>query len=91
VITSGSTNFFLTTNFMPTISVVEVDGTVPGNAYGPIELEPGPHLVKLKCADNISEQRIQAAAGEVYEFVFVAGRRPSECRGSLGRMRSKKS
>jgi hypothetical protein len=90
VITSGSTNFFLATNFMPTISVVEVDGVAPTNSYGPIELSPGPHIVKLKCSDNISEQKLDAMAGEIYEFAVVSGRRPSECRGSLTRTKSGK-
>jgi hypothetical protein len=85
VITSGSTNFFLATNFMPSISVVEVDGGSPSNTYGPIELSPGPHVVKLKCSDNVSELKIDAVAGEVYEFAVVSGGRPSQCRGTLVR------
>jgi hypothetical protein len=87
IITAGDTNFFLATTFRPTVSVVEVDGAPPKNAYGPIELEPGPHTVKLKCGDLISEQNITAAAGEVYQFGIGMGRTLSGCRGVLGRFR----
>ena len=75
---------------MPTISVVEVDGVPPANSYGPIELSPGPHVIKLKCSDNVSEQKIDAAAGEIYEFAVVSGGRPSACRGSLIRTKAAK-
>ena len=70
-ITAGDTNVWLAASGK-SVSVVDVDGAAPENGQGPIELSPGPHKVKLKCNDNISEQEITVAAGEVYQFsVFV--------------------
>ena len=70
-ITAGDTNMWLIATGK-SVSVAEVDGVVPDKPKGPIELAPGPHKVKLKCNDNISEQDITVAAGEVYQFsVFV--------------------
>jgi hypothetical protein len=86
VVTSGGTNLW-TLGRMPTISVVEVDGAAPANAYGPIELAPGPHKLKMKCGGNITETQVTVAAGEVYEFSVVMGG-PGGCQGSLYRVRS---
>jgi hypothetical protein len=70
-ITAGDTNIWLIATGK-SVSVAEVDGVVPEHPQGPIELAPGPHKVKLKCNDNISEQDITVAAGEVYQFsVYV--------------------
>jgi hypothetical protein len=86
VVTSGGTNLW-TLGRMPTISVVEVDGATPANAYGPIELAPGPHKLKMKCGGNITESQVTVAAGDVYEFSVVMGG-PGGCEGSLYRVRS---
>lgn len=88
VVTSGGTNLW-TLGRMPTISVVEVDGTPPANAYGPIELVPGPHKLKMKCGSNITETQVTVAAGEVYEFSVVMGG-PGGCQGSLYRVQAAK-
>jgi hypothetical protein len=86
VVTSGGTNLW-TLGRMPTISVVEVDGATPANAYGPIELAPGPHKLKMKCGGNITESQVTVAAGDVYEFSVVMGG-PGGCEGSLYKVRS---
>ena len=70
-ITAGDTNVWLAATGK-SVSVVDVDGTAPQYPQGPIELSPGPHKIKLKCNDNISEQDLTVAAGEVYQFsVYV--------------------
>ncbi len=88
VITSGSSNIVLATNFMPTVSVVEVDGKAVSKPYGPIEIEPGLHTVKMKCADSTNTRTIEAAAGDVYEFAMIAAPGESGCQGSLNRTRA---
>jgi hypothetical protein len=70
-ITAGDTNVWLAASGK-SVSVVDVDGVAPEHSQGPIELSPGTHKLKLKCNDNITEQEISVAAGEVYQFsVFV--------------------
>jgi len=70
-ITAGDTNIWLIASGK-SVSVVDVDGTAPENSKGPIELSQGPHKVKLKCNDVISEQEITATAGDVFQFsVYV--------------------
>jgi hypothetical protein len=70
-ITAGDTNIWLIATGK-SVSVADVDDVVPDHPQGPIELAPGPHKVKLKCNDKITEQEITVAAGEVYQFsVFV--------------------
>src|SRR3569832_415798 len=88
VVTSGGTNLW-TLGRMPTISVVEVDGTTPANAYGPIELVTGPHKLKMKCGCNITETQDTVAACEVYEFSVVMGC-PGGCQVSLYRVQAAK-
>src|SRR3569832_1737174 len=63
VVTSGGTNLW-PLGRLPTISVVEVDGTPPAKAYGPKELVQGPHKLKMKCGGNITETQVTVAAGE---------------------------
>jgi hypothetical protein len=70
-ITAGDTNVWLAATGK-SVSVVDVDGAVPEYPQGPVELAPGPHKIKLKCNDNISEQDLTVAAGEIYQFsVYV--------------------
>jgi hypothetical protein len=86
IITSGSTNLFLATKFGPVISVAEVDGVPPEKRFGPIELAPGPHKIKMKCDRNETEREWTVSAGEVYEFsiVMLGG----ACEGDLVKVRS---
>lgn len=88
VVTSGSTNAWTFLKFTPTISVVEVDGVHTDKAYGPIELAPGPHTIKMKCGENITERNVTVTAGEVYEFALAVGGGIPGCQGSLVRVRS---
>src|SRR3569832_551229 len=88
VVTSGGT-YLWNLGRMPTISVVEVDGTPPANAYGSIELVTGSHKLKMKYGGNITETQLTVAAGEVYEFsVVMCG--PGGCQGSLYRVQAAK-
>jgi hypothetical protein len=90
VITSGSTNVWTFLSTAPSISVVEVDGVRTENSYGPIELEPGPHKIKMKCGIHANELEITVAAGDVYEFAIAMGGRIAGCEGSLVKVKSAK-
>lgn len=90
VITSGSTNVWTFLTVSPSISVSEVDGVRTENSYGPIELEPGPHKIKMKCGNNVTEREITVAAGDVYEFALVMGGGIAGCEGSLVKVKSAK-
>jgi len=86
-ITAGDTNIWLAASGK-SVSVVEVDGAVPQNPNGPIELAPGIHKVKLKCNDNISEQEITAAAGDVYQFAAFVDPNDHHVEGRLQKIRT---
>ena len=88
ILTSGDTNFFALTRFGPVISVVEIDGKPIDKPYGPIELEPGTHLVTMKCGDAIKTNSVTVSAGEVYQFAIVTNPGVKGCLGSLSRVRS---
>lgn len=85
VIIEGSTNAWLAVKFGPTISVVEIDGKPVENGYGPFDLEPGSHVVKMKCGKTTNDVSINVVAGEVYEFGY--GPRAQGCEGGLLRTR----
>lgn len=86
-ITAGDTNIWLIAGGK-SVSVVDVDGTAPENSKGPIELAPGPHKVKLKCNDVISEQEITAAAGDVFQFSVYVDPNDHHFEARLQRIRS---
>ena len=85
-ITAGDTNIWLAASGK-SVSVAEVDGVAPEHNQGPIELAPGSHKVKLKCNENISEQEITVAAGEVYQFSVYVDPQDHHVEGRLQRIK----
>jgi hypothetical protein len=85
-ITAGDTNLWLAATGKA-VTVVDVDGATPEHNQGPIELSPGTHKVRLKCADNVSEQEVTVAAGEVYQFSVLVDPRDHHVEGRLQRIK----
>jgi hypothetical protein len=88
VVTSGSTNAWTFLSTTPSVSVVEVDGAQTDKPYGPIELQPGTHKIKMKCGNNINDRELSVVAGDVYEFAVGMGGGAPGCQGVLIKVKS---
>lgn len=87
LILSGDVVSYGSPGFGPRVSIAEVDGKPVAEPYGPLELAPGRHTVKLACDGSTNPHTLTMAAGEVYQFlVRTAGAKG--CIATLARVRT---
>ena len=86
-ITSGDTYFYGATRRQE-ISVIELDGKATAGPADPIELQPGSHMLRMKCGENISAYSFNVRAGEIYQYVMRALPDGKGCKAALARVRS---
>ena len=86
-ITSGDTHFYGATRHGQPIAVIELDGAAVAGPGDPIALQPGRHVVKLKCSDNVTTQTLNVRAGEIYQFAQRTASAGRGCEAALLRVR----
>jgi hypothetical protein len=86
-ITSGDTYFYGATRHAQEISVLELDGAAVAAPADPLVLQPGRHVLKLKCGDNQSTQTINVRAGEIYQYAMRTAPSGKGCEATLMRVR----
>src|SRR4051812_27402298 len=70
------------------VGLVEVDGAPAKEMYGPVQLAPGRHTVKLSCGGTSNAQTLTMAAGEIYQFSARTTPGVKGCSGALSRVRT---
>jgi hypothetical protein len=86
-VTSGDTYFYGATRHGQPISVIELDGVAVAAPADPLVLQPGRHVLKLKCGDQVSTQTINVRAGEIYQYAMRNASAGKACEATLARVR----
>ena len=88
LIVSGDVVSLSSASYGSRVGLLEVDGAAAKEMYGPVELAPGRHTVKLSCGGSSNSHTLTMAAGEIYQFVARTTPGVKGCSGALARVRT---
>jgi len=86
-ITSGETYFYGATRYGQSMAVLEIDGKPVTTPADPLELQPGRHVLKMRCGDSVSNHTLDARAGDIFQYAMRPASGGKGCVATLERVR----